>query len=371
MVIIAILYCCLVYLIFFKWKLLPWNKATKLVSLVLGVVILSTFLVGLQGLTPSSQQAFITGPITEIAPQVRGRVVNVPVQPNVELDPGEVIFEIDPRPYQYRVDQLTAQLADTEAGVAQLKQSYDAARAQTVSTRSQLELTRLRLAEQQELVTAGAGSRFELEQYAAQVEQLTAALQAAQANENAAFLALDSSVGDQQSRVAQVLAQLESAQFDLENTTVRTPGKGVVTGLTLRPGMQVSPARSVASFVYTDELLIVAMFQQKALENIHQGDPARINFPALPGRLFLGQVLDIPHAIGEGQFFASGQLPRITDRRMTRLYPVLISIPEDFSVELRKVGIAASVRIHTEKAGIVGIVAVVLQWIQTSLDLVI
>ncbi len=371
MVIIAILYCCLVYLVFFKWKLLPWNTVTKAISLILGVIILTAFLVGLQGLTPPSQQAFISGPVTEIAPQVGGRVVDVPVRPNVELDPGEVIFEIDPRPYQYRVDQLTAQLADTEAGVAQLKEGYDAARAQTASARSQLGLIRLRLGEQQELVAAGAGSRFELEQYEAQVEQLEAGLQAAQANENAAFLALDASVGDQQSRVAQVLAQLDSAQYDLENTTVRAPGKGLVTALVLRPGMQASPARAVASFVYTDELLIVAMFQQKALASIRAGDLAKINFPGLPGHVFDGEVVDIPHAIGEGQFFASGQLPRVGDQRMTRIYPVVVSIPEELPAELRKVGMAASVRIHTEKAGIVGIVAIVLQWIQTSLDLVI
>jgi hypothetical protein len=55
---------------------------------------------------------------------------------------------------------------------------------------------------------------------------------------------------------------------------------------------------------------------------------------------------------------------------MTRLYPVLISIPEELPPRLRRVGVAASVRIHTESAGVVGIVAIVLQWVQTSLDLV-
>ena len=165
MVIIATLYGLVVYLVFFKLKLLPWNKATSTLSLVVGVVILSVFLVGLQGLTPASQQAIITGALTEIAPQVSGRVINVPAEPNVPLDPGTVLFEIDPRPFQYRVDQLTAQLADTEAGVAQLKESYDAARAQTASIEAQLTLTLLRRSQQQELFDAGAGSAFELERF--------------------------------------------------------------------------------------------------------------------------------------------------------------------------------------------------------------
>ena len=101
------------------------------------------------------------------------------------------------------------------------------------------------------------------------------------------------------------------------------------------------------------------------------GQMAKINFPALPGRIFEGEVLHIPHAVGEAQFFASGQLPRLQEQRMTRLFPVVVSLPPDFPPELRKLGLAASIRVHTEQAGIVGIVALILQWIQTSLDYVL
>jgi multidrug resistance efflux pump len=371
MVIITCLYLAIVYLVFYKWKLLPWNKTTKGIALVLGIIILTVFLVGLQGLTPASTQATITAPITEIAPQVTGRVIDVPVRPNIELLPNDVIFEIDPAPYQYRVDQLVAQLADTESAVAQLKEAHDAARSQTAAIRVQLELTELRLGQSRELVAAGAGSRFELEQYESQELQLKAQLQAALANENAAYLNLTASVGDEQSKVAQVLAQLNSAQYDLENTKVRAPGYGTVTQLVLRRGMQVSPMRAAATFIYMDQLAIGALFQQKALKSVRPGDTAKINFPALPGQVFEAKVVAVPMAVGEAQFFASGQLARTSEQRMTRLYPVWISIPEDFPPELRKVGISASVRIHTEKAGIVGIVATILQWIQTSLDAVI
>ena len=248
MVIVSILYLLAVYLIFHKFKLLPWNTASKLIALIVGVVILSGFLVGLQGLTPSSTQALISGYVTEIAPQVSGRVVEAPADPNVELDPGTVLYRIDPLPYRYRVDQLKAQLADTEASVAQLKESYDAARAQTAATRAQLELTTLRLGQQQELVEVGAGSRFELEQDESQKEQLEAQLQANRANEQAAYAALTSSVGDTQSRVAGVLAQLESAQYDLENTEVKAPGQGLVTVFVLRPGCPPRRPRKPAAF---------------------------------------------------------------------------------------------------------------------------
>lgn len=368
MVIMTTLYLILVYLIFGKFKLLPLTTFWKLVIVVIGIIIVNIFAAGLGTLTPASEQAVVSGYITEIAPQVSGPVVSVPVRQNEDLLPGDTLFQIDPRPYQYRVDQLTANLVETESYVAGLKESYDAAREQVRATRSQLELTELRLRQQEQLVAAGAGTRFQLEQYEAQVEQLEAQLNAARANENQAYITLNAAVGDEQARVAQVLAQLESAQLDLRNTTVLAPGAGVVTMLALRPGMQVSPMRSVMSFVYTDTLYVGALFSQKALENMRVGQTAKINFPALPGRIFESEVAGIPSAIGEAQFYASGQLHRLADQRMLRSYPVALMLPDGFPPELRRLGLAASVRVHTDKAGVVGIVAIILQWIQTSLD---
>ena len=105
--------------------------------------------------------------------------------------------------------------------------------------------------------------------------------------------------------------------------------------------------------------------------NVKPGDKAMVNFPALPGQVFEAEVILVPGAIGNAQSLASGQLPSVEQLQTTRLYPVYISFPEDFPEELRKVGLAASVTIHTEGAGVVGIVAVVLQWVSTSLDAII
>jgi multidrug resistance efflux pump len=73
---------------FFRFKLLPWNKPSQGLTVLIGVIILTGFLVGLQGLTPSSVQSAITGRVVEIAPQVSGRVTNVPVEANVAVDEG-------------------------------------------------------------------------------------------------------------------------------------------------------------------------------------------------------------------------------------------------------------------------------------------
>jgi multidrug resistance efflux pump len=311
MLIIAGLYAAAVYLLFFKLKLVPWNKISQGLVVLIGVVILTLFLVGLQGLTPASVQGGITGRIVEIAPQVSGRVIMVKAEPNVTVDEGALLFSIDPVLFESRIDELEARL----------------------------ELARLRLEQYQELAAGRAGTEFQVQQSRAEVKQLEALL-----------------VG---------------ARFDLENTDVRAPARGMVPQVYLKPGMQVSPSRSVLTFVDTGELVIGAQFQQKALINVKPGDKAMVNFPALPGQVFETQVILVPGAIGNMQLIASGQLASVEQLKTTRLYPVFMSLPEDFPDELRKVGLAASVTIHTEGAGVVGIVAVVLQWVSTSLDAII
>jgi len=310
-VIITAIYLALVYLLFFRFKLLPWNKLSQGLTVLIGVIILTGFLVGLQGLTPSSVQSAITGRIVEIAPQVEGRVANVPVEANVMVDEGDILFEIDPVLYEARVQELQAQL----------------------------ELANLRLQQYSKLTAADAATKFELQRVTAEVKRLS--------------------------------AQLVGAEFDLSNTVIRAPARGEVPRVFLEPGMRVSPLESVLTFIDTEELVIIASFQQKALQNVRIGDKALVNFPALPGRVFETEVIGITNAMGDTQVFAAGALPLVEEVKTTRLYPAFIAIPDDFPEDLRKVGLAASVYIHTEGAGVVGIVAIVLQWVGTSLDAII
>jgi len=110
MLIITALYLALVYLLFFKFKVLPWNKISQELAVLIGVIILTLFLVGLQGLIPASVQGAITGRIVEVAPQVSGRVLTVEAEPNITVDAEAVLFSIDPVIFESRVDELEARL---------------------------------------------------------------------------------------------------------------------------------------------------------------------------------------------------------------------------------------------------------------------
>jgi multidrug resistance efflux pump len=361
-------YLGLVYLVFVKFKLLPLNPLTRGLIVLVGVIILTVFMVHLQTLVPASARGMLIATFTEIAPQVTGRVIEVPIEHNQDVDVNQVLFRINPRPFQRQVEQLKAVLVQTESGVAQLKESADAARAQVKSTQANLALSQTRLAELEQLLAAGAGSRFDVENKATEVASLEQTLLAAEATENQALLALNARVGDRQSQVAQVLAQLDIAQFNLENSEVRAPAPGSVVMNVLRPGMVVTPGRAVMTFVYRDPVVVVGFFPQKALRNVQLGDKVQITFPAFPGEVFESTVRRIPGAIGNAQIAASGQVVGVGESRMTTLYPVYMELPADFPRDQVRPGLAAFPRIYTEEAGgPVSGVANIMQWIQTSL----
>jgi multidrug resistance efflux pump len=111
MVIIALVYICLAWLVFFRFKLLPWNWPWRIVSLILGVAILLVFVALLNTLTPSGRIAVI-GRVVEVTPNVAGQVTEIDVQPNTLVEAGAILFQIERAPYEYKVKQLQAALAE-------------------------------------------------------------------------------------------------------------------------------------------------------------------------------------------------------------------------------------------------------------------
>ena len=311
MVIVLVLYGALVYLLIFKFKVIPRNIFTRLVVLLIGITLAVWFMAGLRTLTPKSSQAAVTGRIVEIAPQVSGRIATVSAERSVVVEADTILFTIDPTMYQARVDEL----------------------------KTRIELSRKRLKQFEELASKSAGSLFQLQQGETELKQLE--------------------------------AQLTSAQFDLDNTIVRAPFKGMVPKMFLKEGMQVSPSRSVLPFLDTEELAVGGIFQQKALEHVRIGDKAFINFAALPGRVFESRVRAIPSAIGDSQILTSGALNMVEAQITSRSYPVWVELPDDFPEHLRRAGLSAQIYIHTEDAGVVAPVAKAAQWINTSLDTIL
>jgi RND family efflux transporter MFP subunit len=172
----------------------------------------------------------------------------VPVQANTPIKAGDVLFKIDPMPYQSQLDALTAQL----------------------------KLEQTRLEETSQLARANAGRVYDVEQRQASVDQLK--------------------------------AQIAGAQWNLDKTVVRAPANGYVTNLALRKGARVAtlPLSPVMAFIDTSETLVGVEINQIDTRFVAPGQPVEVTFKYLPGQIYSGKVVSVLQALSTGQVQTSG-----------------------------------------------------------------
>src|SRR3977135_1370671 len=203
MIIILCLYVVALWLVFSKFKLVRWGWLSGTVSLLIGGFILATFLALFNYLTPSGRVT-VTGRVVEVTPNVTGQIVAIPVKPNVPVKAGDVLFQIDPAPFQYKVAQLQASLAAARQQAQILKSNYDQAPAHIAGLSAQLKYNTKRLADIQTLSTEGANTEFKEQDTQVQYETVAAQLNAAKATQQRTKLAMDSEIGGVNTSVAQI-----------------------------------------------------------------------------------------------------------------------------------------------------------------------
>src|SRR6266481_2993895 len=193
MVIILCLYIAALWAIFARFKLVRWGWLSGTVSLLVCVFILATFLALFNYLTPSGRVT-VTGRVVEVTPNVTGQIVAIPVKPNVPVKANDVLFQIDPAPFQYKVAQLQASLAAARQQTEILKSNYEQATANVAGLTAQLKFNTKRLADIKTLATEGANTEFREEDTQVQYETVAAQLGAAKATQQSAKLAMDSEI---------------------------------------------------------------------------------------------------------------------------------------------------------------------------------
>jgi multidrug resistance efflux pump len=273
MLIIILFYAALIWLIFFRLKLLPFNWVFGTASVLVGVAILLVFVGLLSYLTPSGKIE-VVGRVNEVTPNVSGQITAIPVARNTLVKAGTTLFQIDRAPYEYKVRQLKAALAEAKQKVGQLKAAADAAAADVQSIQAQWERADKRREDLETLAGRQATSQFNAQDAVAQANALSAQLDATKAREVSARLAASSEIDGENTAVAQLAAQLDYANWELDQTNVRAPADGYVTASTATVGDRVSPSKSVMSFIVAIETEIIGIFPQNGFQTIRPGAAA-------------------------------------------------------------------------------------------------
>lgn len=384
------IYSFFVWLIFFKFKWLPWNTTSQVIVVTIPIVGLTALILTLNIVAPSSADVRVIKYVVQVVPQVRGRVVEVPVSGNDYVKKGAVLFKIDPTPYSNTVKQLEGKLAanqaalnetlaglsQAEAGVGEMKEAVNAATGQSSAIRGKLDLARMRVDEYRELVATGAGDRFGLEQWQANVRELEGQLVAARASESQAKLKLSARSGGDQAAVAQARAKvasaksqlaatqadLENARWELSQTVMVAPADGWVMNLQLRPGSMVVgvPLAPAMTFV-EDAYQIIALYHQNELHQVQVGDAAEVALNTLPGEIIKARVNSIVWGQGQGQLPVSGMLPQTgASPQFPNRFAVKLDIEPKHKSLFLAAGAAGDAAIYTQDLKAIHIIRMVI-----------
>ena len=170
----------------FKIFRIPVNQWSLSTAALVGVIGIFLLLLGMAYNHPFTSNARIYYAVTPIFPTVKGRVIEVPVEGNVPLKEGDILFRIDQKPYQYVVDQKKASLAEADQKVAQLKQALDRATADTEKSNAQLLLAQQNYDRQSVLFQKGDIAKAALDRYTGELDASKQARAAAKAEEESA-----------------------------------------------------------------------------------------------------------------------------------------------------------------------------------------
>jgi multidrug resistance efflux pump len=353
-------YVAFCYAIFkiFRIPVNQWTLATATLGGIFGIALL---LLVMNYNHPFSSNARIYFATTPVLPAVKGRVVEVPVQPNSPLKAGDVLFRIDPVPYQNALAQRQAALAEAEQNVGQLKAAYDAALAtvkEATAARDRTKQAFERYAAGNESAArrgtpaAGPFSELEVENRRGVYLAAEGALQTAEARAEQARITAQSEIEGVNTTVARLRAEVADAQYDLDQTVVRAPTSGFVTQVALRPGLYVVPAPLRPAMVFVHDGIkdrqLGAAFQQNTLQRVRAGDDAEVLFEAVPGRVFKAKVSIVLDAIAAGQFQANGTLQDFGARGPGGRAMAVIDLVDDVSGYQIPAGASGEVAIYTD-----------------------
>ncbi len=320
------IYALVVWLIFFKFKLLPWNIISQVIVVTIPVIALAAIILLLNIFAPSTTDVRAINFVIPIVPRVTGQVTEVPIEPNRPIKKGDVLFKIDPVPFQLNVKAAEAKLAElkvslitAEATQRGLEDQLKNATAKKAALGARLDLAKKRVEQFGNLASAGAGRRSDLEQAQSDAANLESEIVAASATESQVNQKLSArtaageidEVAQARAQIAKGEADLASAQYDLEGTTHLAPADGRVANLALRPGVRAAqlPLSPVMSFIEDNDQWIVAFFRQNELRYVEAGNEAEIFVKTHPNRIIKCKVDSILWATAQGQMPISGNLP--------------------------------------------------------------
>jgi membrane fusion protein, multidrug efflux system len=303
----------------------------------------------------STDDAYINAARVSISTNVPGRVVELRVHDNQRVRKADLLFKIDPRPFQIKVDEARAKLSNARLQIDAMKATYRQKQSEFRSAQDTLAYEKRESDRQTRLLSSGISSQAQVERA---VHARDAAAQAAAAAQQeiastVANLGGDPSIDpDKHPSVMQAKAELDRAELDLSYTTIYAPDDGVVTQVEkLQVGDYVNAASPVFALVATHDLWVEANFKEVQLAKMREGQIATVKIDTYGDRTFKGHVVSISPGTG-AQFSvlpaqnATGNWVKVVQRLAVR-----VEIDDGDRDHPLFAGLSATVKVDTTSPG--------------------
>jgi len=234
------------------------------------------------------------------------------VENDVSVKKGQPLFQFDRRPYEYKVAQLEAQLAEAKQNVLILAANVDIAKEKLARTKVDIGYQEYMQRIFDTLAKQGSVRTDIVEQMNTRVGRATTEQGQARAELVRAQLQYAAEIDGVNTSVANIEAQLQLARYYLENTTLVAPEDGRIINLQVRPGMVSGIMRigGIAALIADADRYLLATFYQENLKYVRPGQPVEVAFDLYPGQIFAGKVNNIWRANGLGQYLPSDEIPK-------------------------------------------------------------
>lgn len=332
-------------------RLKAMDPARRITLIVLAIVaVLFAWHIAADRATPYTDLGRVDGYVVPLAPQVSGYVTEVPVVLNEIVEEGALLVRIDPRPFQLAVNSARAQLELSGQQVRAQTSAIESAAGRLGVSRAQLDRAQ-RYFNRVEAIAAqnpGALSQADRDRATTQLAQAEAGVFSAEAELDRARETLGVE-GEDNPAIRAAVAAVEQAEFNLEQTEIRAPGRGVVGDLQLAEGHFAAAGQPLTTFISAQDVWVRADMRENNLGRIAIGDPAEVTLDVAPGHVFRGHVASVSAGVDTGQGTRGG-LPTAESAqgwlRDPQRFPVIIRFDDEQARGMLRAGGQASVVVY-------------------------
>jgi len=332
------------------------GKEKKSIKKVSYIVLLITALffvwyVSADRHTPYTDQARIQGLITPVSPRVSGFVTDVNIKLHSKVNAGDVLFQLDKRPFEIAIEIAEAEIDNTTQSVAASSASVKSSAGKLGVAKAQLDRAQRNWDRVQRVMKENEGALSEADKDQSETSLLQALEQVASAE--ASLERAKQSLGDSgpdNPKIRRAIQNLEQARLELEFSTVVAPTDGVIESFEVDLGYYASAGQPITTLISSSDVWIQANLKENNLSKMKIDDRVDFALDIAPGKIFKGRVRSLGFGVATDQTNKGG-LPSISDKKGwlqdPQRFPVIISSDDPAVQDLYRLGGQVDVVVYT------------------------